>query len=87
MKKYTKLYLDFFDYTTDDTICCEVCGAGAVDIHHIFARGMGGAKEADRIDNLMAVCRSCHVKYGDKKQHIEFLIEKHQEFIDSYGKK
>jgi hypothetical protein len=34
----------------------------------------------------MAVCRECHIIYGDKKQHIDFLKEKHQEFIDSYGK-
>jgi hypothetical protein len=87
MRKHTKIYFDYFGYTGQEYICCEVCGARAVDIHHIFARGMGGAKEADRIDNLMAVDRECHVKYGDKKQHIEFLIEKHQEFIDSYGKK
>ena len=87
MRKHTKIYFDYFGYTGQEYIACEVCGARAVDIHHIFARGMGGAKEADRIDNLMAVCRSCHVKYGDKKQYVEFLIEKHQEFIDSYGKK
>jgi 5-methylcytosine-specific restriction endonuclease McrA len=86
LKKYTKLYLDFFGYTIDDVICCEVCGRKSVDIHHISARGMGGSEEADRIENLMAVCRECHIIYGDKKQHIEFLKEKHQQFIYNYGK-
>jgi len=38
---------------------------------------MGGNKEADRIENLMALCRSCHIEFGDKKQHIEMLKEKH----------
>jgi len=84
LKKYTKLYLDFFGYTIDDVICCEVCGRKSVDIHHISARGMGGSQEADRIENLMAVDRECHIKYGDKKQYIEFLKQKHYEFMDAY---
>lgn len=58
-------------------ILCEVCSKKAVDIHHIDAKGMGGSKTKDTIENLMAVCRSCHTKYGDKKQFKEFLIKKH----------
>lgn len=85
MRKHTKIYFDYFGYCKEDFVCCEVCGAKGQDIHHIFARGMGGSKNADTIDNLMAVCRSCHVEFGDKKQHIEFLIAKHKEFIDNYG--
>ena len=87
MRKHTKIYFDYFGYTGSEFIACEVCGARAVDIHHISARGMGGAKEADIIENLMAVCRSCHVTYGDKKQHLEFLMAKHSNFINDYGKK
>ena len=47
-------------YDETDWIPCEVCGAKAVDIHHIEARGMGGSKTKDVIENLMALCRSCH---------------------------
>jgi 5-methylcytosine-specific restriction endonuclease McrA len=47
---------------------------------------MGGSNGKDKIKNLMGLCRSCHLEYGDKKQHIEFLKEKHQAFIESYGK-
>jgi len=65
-----------------DFIFCEVCGKQATDIHHIKARGMGGSKQADNINNLQALCRKCHVKYGDKKQHVDFLIEKHQERLN-----
>ncbi len=65
-----------------DFISCEVCGKQATDIHHIKARGMGGSKQADNINNLQALCRECHVKYGDKKQHVDFLIEKHQERLN-----
>jgi hypothetical protein len=29
----------------------------------------------------MALCRECHVEYGDKKQHLDFLMMKHQKRI------
>jgi len=79
MKKHIKVYLEYFDYDTDDFILCEVCGRKAVDIHHIKARGMGGSKQLDVIDNLQALCRECHIKYGDKKQWVEFLNSKHKD--------
>lgn len=81
MKKHTKLYLSHFKYDESDFIMCEVCGAQAVDIHHIDARGMGGSKTKDVIENLMALCRLCHEGYGDKKQHKEMLREKHAEAL------
>ena len=78
MKKHIKIYLDYFGYSGYEFIPCEVCGSKAVDIHHIEARGMGGNKSKDHINNLQALCRSCHLEYGDKKQHKEMLIEIHQ---------
>jgi len=75
MKKHTKVYVDHFGWS--DFYPCEVCGARAVDIHHIHPRGMGGSKTKDVIENLMALCRSCHIEYGDKKQFINFLKQKH----------
>jgi 5-methylcytosine-specific restriction endonuclease McrA len=86
MRKHTKKYLDYFGYTLDDFYSCEVCGGRMVDIHHIDCRGMGGSNDKDEIENLMGLCRSCHIEYGDKKQHIEFLKMKHLTFIESYGK-
>jgi predicted restriction endonuclease len=82
LKKHTKIYLDYFGYGIEDFIPCESCGAKAVDIHHIEARGMGGNKEADKIGNLMALCRKHHIEYGDKKQYIEYLKEIHKEKLD-----
>ena len=79
MKKHVKIYLDYFGYGIDDKINCEVCGAIAVDVHHLDCRGMGGSKEKDKIENLMAVCRQCHIEYGDKKQYMDFLKEKHND--------
>ena len=57
-----------------------------VDIHHIDCRGMGGSKDKDKIENLMGLCRQHHLEYGDKKEHIEFLKEKHLTFMQYYGK-
>lgn len=81
MKNHTKVYLEYFEYTTADFIPCEVCGKTAVDIHHIDSRKMGGSKTKDVIENLMAVCRECHNKYGDKKQYKEFLQQIHNKLL------
>ena len=83
MQKHTQIYLQGMGYKKTDFIPCEVCGIQAVDIHHIEARGMGGSKEADVIENLMGLCRKCHIEYGDKKQHKEFLKDIHEK---NYGK-
>ena len=83
MKKHTQIYLQGMGYKKTDFIPCEVCGSQAVDIHHIEARGMGGSKDKDTIENLMCCCRECHIKYGDKKQYKEFLKDIHAK---NYGK-
>ena len=87
MKKHVKLYLDFFGYGLEDFIPCEICRKKAVDIHHIKARGMGGSKSADKIENLMALCREDHIAFGDKKQYLEELQEIHNEKIKRYRKR
>jgi hypothetical protein len=81
MKKHTKIYLEGMGYDPTDFIPCEVCGSKAVDIHHIEARGMGGSKTADTIENLMALCRICHMKFGDIKSYKEMLQEKHEHHL------
>jgi hypothetical protein len=77
VQKHTKIYFQHFGYSPGDFIPCEVCGAVANDIHHIQARGMGGSKTADRIENLMALCRKHHEMYGDRKQWKEWLQKVH----------
>jgi len=78
MKKHTMIYLKGMGYHATDFIPCEVCQSKAVDIHHIEARGMGGSKKADHIDNLMALCRWCHNEYGDVPKKKAWLKEVHQ---------
>jgi len=43
---------------------------------------MGGSKSADTIENLMALCRQCHVVMGDTKTHMEYLKSKHKEKLN-----
>ena len=42
---------------------------------------MGGSNEKDNISNLICLCRECHIEYGDKKQHKEYLKNIHDYFI------
>lgn len=86
MKNHTKVYRKYFNYAGDEFIPCECCGARAVDIHHIEARGMGGSKDKDDIENLMAVCRTCHIKYGDKKEYLNYLRGRHKLHLTNKNK-
>jgi len=78
VKKHTKIYMKHFNYVLDDFIPCEICGGRAVDIHHIENRGSGGSKDKDVIENLMAVCRKCHLTYGDVPECKDMLKEIHK---------
>jgi 5-methylcytosine-specific restriction endonuclease McrA len=81
LKNHTKIYFEYFGYDVTSFVPCEICEKKAIDINHIKPRGMGGSKKMDNIENLMAVCRECHIEYADKKQHIEFLTEIHSKKI------
>ena len=88
MKQHTKIYFKHFGIAFNesgwhDPIKCEVCSRILVDIHHIESRGMGGSKMKDSIHNLMALCRNCHVKFGDKRGYKEYLIQTHQKRLKS----
>ena len=78
MKKHTKIYMKYFNYVLDDFIPCEICGSRAVDIHHIENRGSGGSKNKDVIENLMAVCRKCHLDHGERKESLQMLKNIHK---------
>lgn len=85
MKSYTKIYLNYFSFGIDDYIPCEICNSKCVDVHHIHARSQ--RKDLlNNINNLMGLCRKCHEKYGDKKQWLEFLQSKHNQFMKNHGK-
>jgi hypothetical protein len=76
MQPHIQIYFESFGYTVADTILCEVCGAVSVDIHHIIPRSKFGKKrkdEQDKITNLIALCRNCHVKAHENKLTKEYL--------------
>jgi 5-methylcytosine-specific restriction endonuclease McrA len=83
MNNYTKIYFRYFDYGESDRILCERCGSLATEIHHVYGRGKG----KDVIENLIALCRTCHnlahasKNYVSKKEfeeiHLNF-IKRHE---------
>lgn len=87
MKKHTNIYLDYFGFNDTDFVPCEVCGKPATDIHHIEARGMGGSKTKDNIENLQALCRTCHIEYGDISYLKDMLKKIHKKYMQIYGTK
>jgi 5-methylcytosine-specific restriction endonuclease McrA len=85
MKKHTKIYFKYFNIDESSFVPCEICGAKAVDIHHIEARGMGGdpSGKSDVIENLQALCRECHTKYGDITEYKPLLKKIHLQRLSS----
>ena len=75
MKKHTKIYMNYHNYDISDWIACEHCGTTAVDIHHLEGRKIGGSKNKDFIENLIALCRRCHIKAETDKQFNNQLKE------------
>lgn len=94
MKPHTRIYLEFFGFISKGEkpldppfVPCEICGQQAVDIHHIDARGMGGSKTKDVIENLQALCRRCHNQFGDITKVKDKLKAIHQRIIDNHFKR
>ena len=87
MKKYIRDYMQAFGYDETDYMASELSGDRLVDIHHIHRRGMGGSKNADRIENLIGLNRSEHDIYGDVTNRKAWLYQKHKEFMQKAGVK
>ena len=70
--------MDHNGYDTCDWIPCAVCNATSVDIHHIEPKGMGGRSNPDTPDNLIALCRDCHIKAHSNiltKEYLKSLVK------------
>ena len=87
MKKHVKIYLKSMGYNDTDWIGCEICEKTAVDIHHIHRRGIGGNSNSDHVNNLMALCRKCHIEYGDVPYLIDKLTAIHDKWLEIRGAK
>ena len=70
--------MNFFNYDESSTILCEMeCGAVAVDIHHLERRNK---IKNDYIENLVGLCRDCHIKTDDNMFNM-FCRIKHLENV------
>jgi hypothetical protein len=69
--------MQFFNYEEQDFIPCEMCGARAVDIHHLERRNK---TKNDFIENLVGLCRDCHIKTDDSMFNM-FCRIKHLENV------
>jgi len=76
MKDYKKLFGRYWGYCESDIPICWGCNqAVAVDIHHLISKVNGGVKNnrLNKIDNLIALCRSCHtLAHKNKAVNEEF---------------
>ena len=82
MKAHVKTYMNYFNYGIDDVIICECCqSARANDCHHIIYRSQGGG---DNIENVIAVCRKCHILAHAEKISKSELQSIHNKFIENH---
>lgn len=59
MQKHVRNFRKHYQLGEQDIMLCQICGAVAVDVHHI--RGRVG-KNADDVSNLIALDRICHMR-------------------------
>ncbi len=69
MTKHYRNYINFYGLDEGESICSELSGEVAVDLHHIYPKDMGGRKtfthegveyDIDAVENLIAVTRTQH---------------------------
>ena len=94
MQNHTKVYYNFFELIESDFVSCSNCGKIAQDIHHIQRRNK---TKNDFIENLVALCRECHIKCDNPifnqtvriKHLIDVIqkIEKNIEFEKKYNER
>jgi len=80
MQKHVKVYIEYFDLGIDSTVTCEYCGVqgninNGFDIHHVFGR-IG--KQANSIENLILLCRQCHLNAHNSLYSKHDLLRKHE---------
>jgi hypothetical protein len=81
MPNHAKVYLQRFGYDSMDTVISEITGQKAVDINHLDPRGMGGSKEKDLPENLMALTRYEHDIFENYPELKEWFVKVHLSFI------
>lgn len=84
MQKYIKVYTEFFGIGEQDVVLCTNCNALSNDLHHVYIKGMGGRKTYERngktldingVENIISLCRGCHVKAHSGQLDQEYLYK------------
>ena len=79
---YKQKYLNHFGYGEQEFVPCEICNNESVDVHHLIYRSHGGT---DDIENLMALCRRCHIEKAHKnKVHYQVFKARHEMFLTNF---
>jgi hypothetical protein len=87
LKKHIKVYLEgmyipICERFEDMYIRCEWCNGSAVDVHHLDPRGRGSSKLKDYLENLVGLCRKCHLKAEARQIDREELKKIHLRNIE-----
>ena len=88
MKNHVRVYLKFWGYAvspmSQEKVLCDGCEANfASDIHHVSRRGSGGSKKKDTPQNLVALCRNCHILCESFKSYNDKVRDKLEKKIKS----
>ncbi len=87
MQSYTKKYMDHFGFDISDYIPCELelhdlgCTGKSTEIHHIRGRG---PDFTDNVNNLIALCRSCHNVAHSSAELTEMVQKVHNAYIKQH---
>ena len=81
MQAYTAVYLKAFGKDETSFVKCELCKNKATEIHHILSRKKYKRFFLDK-RNLMAICRVCHVEYGDEVYTMPLLLKIHRKVLE-----
>lgn len=93
MQKHTQIYYDHFGLDECDVPECEISQEPAIDIHHIYSRGMGGKKyfshggltyDINHIFNLMALSRTEHEIAEARGHEKDYYWDIHQVTLIDY---
>ena len=86
MQRHARNYYNHFELAEQVHVNCEICGRKAIDLHHIIKRNKNQSKY-DKIENIIALCRSCHEKAHANAITKSVLLYTHRQILANHKKK